>query len=218
MACRYTKKPHAQLRIKQREDGGQTITGYAAVFYDGTPATEYELWNGLVERVFPDAFMNALARPDDVRGLFNHDPNEIIGRNTAGTMRLSTDSTGLKYEIDMPKTADAEKIRVAIERGDVSGSSFSFDVEKQTFVVESKDLEVREIHGVFLFDVGPVVFPAYTGTTAGTRSVVRAQDDDLEAVRKAHAEWRKTRATPQKQGFAEQARARAVDVQIAVSS
>src|SRR5215475_2335681 len=74
-------------------------TGFAAVFYkDGDPDTEYQLYPDLVERIAPGAFDRAV-REDDVRGLMNHDPNLLLGRTAAGTLKLSADATGLRYEI-----------------------------------------------------------------------------------------------------------------------
>ena len=91
-------------KVELREDENKKpagITGYAAVFYDGTPNTEYELCDGLRERIMPGAFDRAMSEGHDVRGLFNHDANMLLGRTTSGTCRLSVDSRGLKYDIPL---------------------------------------------------------------------------------------------------------------------
>lgn len=158
----------AEVRVA--EDGDERkIVGYASVFYDGTPDTEYELFEDYVERIMPGAFDRALAEKDDVRGLFNHDPDNLLGRTSAGTMKLSVDKRGLAYEIQPGDTTMARDVVEHIKRGDVDGSSFAFRVTDEDIRKED-DVYIREISGVRLFDVGPVTYPAYTATTSGYRT------------------------------------------------
>ncbi|MHB1037539.1 MAG: HK97 family phage prohead protease [Pirellulales bacterium] len=161
----------APIRVESRAEGeGKTITGYGAVYYRADdPGTEYELWEGLFERIMPGAFDRAI-KEDDVRGLFNHDPNQILGRNTAKTMRLTSDAKGLRYEIDPPDTQLGHDLLASIKRGDISGSSFSFVPDRVTWIEEGARM-IRQIEAVRLWDTGPVTFPAYTATTAGTRTL-----------------------------------------------
>lgn len=163
------------LAIEQRADGkGQMLVGYGAVFHrDGEGGTEYRLAEQAVERIAPTAFDAVLSSGADVRGLYNHDPGQVLGRTAAGTMRLKTDARGLRYEIDLPDTQAARDLSALIQRGDISGSSFSFSVSDagQTWRRDEKrGVAVRTITNVSaLVDVGPVTFPAYAGTTAATR-------------------------------------------------
>src|SRR5688572_16918348 len=64
----------------------------------------------------------------DARALFNHDPNMLLGRAGAGTLRLSTDARGLRYEIDIPDTTVGRDVATSIARGDLAGSSFAFSI------------------------------------------------------------------------------------------
>lgn len=179
MERRFTERHEARIDGSD-ETGGNIVHGYGAVFYDGTPDTEYVLWDDsygrAVERIMPGAFNSALARPDDVRGLFNHDPSHVLGRTKSGTMKLEVDSLGLKYEIKLDETPVANTVRSNVSRGDVSGSSFSFsappDGQKWTITQDGDGRyhEIREVTDVVLYDVGPVAFPAYVKTTAGARS------------------------------------------------
>lgn len=189
-----------QAGVEVRADGkSKAIVGYAAVFYDGTRETEYELWDGAVERIMPGAFTSAMDRPDDVRGLFNHDPNQIIGRNTAGTMTLTVDERGLRYEIEPPDSPVGHTVVTALQRGDVSGSSFAFLVPhggqrwiEEVGVGDSPDLEVREITDVELFDVGPVTYPAYEATVSDVRTDVAALRDAWRQQRREAAQAQAT--------------------------
>lgn len=163
----------AEVRLVKRQDAddeaANMLTGYAAVFYDGTSATEFELYDDMVERIMPGAFDAVLAAGEDVRGLFNHDPDHMLGRTAAGTMVLRTDNKGLMYAIELGDTSIAKDVAEHVKRGDVDGSSFAFRVRGQRF--ETKDgIDIREITEVGpLFDVGPVTFPAYKATEAGYR-------------------------------------------------
>jgi uncharacterized protein len=126
----------------------------------------------MVERIMPTTFDRAL-REDDVRALFNHDPNFILGRLSAGTLKLSVDPVGLRYQIQAPDTQAARNVLTSIKRGDVTGSSFSFiphpDGGQRTY--KDGNRYIRELHSVQLFDVGPVTFPAYQGSTTGVRAL-----------------------------------------------
>lgn len=188
MERRFLATKIANVRADNRDDGTPIIAGYGAVFYDGTEATEYKLYDDMVERIMPGAFDRAIAEKHDVRGLFNHDPNQILGRTKSGTMKLSIDATGLAYEIEPGETNVSKDVQVHLSRGDVSGSSFSFvpsDAQWIEQTKEGKTVFIREIRSVDLYDVGPVTFPAYQTTTAGVRSIdeVREARESLNKFR-----------------------------------
>jgi uncharacterized protein len=163
------------IEYREHEDGSGTIRGYAAVFdkeitIGGAP------W-GFREKVDRKAFDAALERPDDVRGLFNHDSSLVLGRTTNNTLRLSVDKRGLAYEIDLPDTTVAQDVRVLIKRGDVDGSSFGFIVDEANVdesAVKDGGLPLRTIRSVELFDVSPVTYPAYPQTSVSARNAAIA--------------------------------------------
>lgn len=185
-----------QPRIEERAGKPPCITGYAAVYYNGHRSTEYELFPGAIERIMPGAFSGVLGGAPDVRGLFNHDPNYPLGRSAAGTLRLMADDKGLRYEIDPPDSEMGKTVMEALRRGDVSGSSFSFGLNKGD--AEWRDMpdgsEIREIKSFSrLYDVGPVTFPAYEGTSAACRS------EDAEQARKEFDEHQEQRRKEQQE-------------------
>lgn len=179
-------------KVELREDAaGKRIVGTGILYYDGTPATEFVLWDDrygrAVERVMPGAAKAAVAR-DDIRGLFNHDPNLVLGRNKAGTMAVSETTKGVDYDIKAGDTTAARDVVAHLERGDVSGSSFSFTIpvggQKWT-IIESADgrmNEIREISDMEIYDMGPVTFPAYENTTAGLREARQAERGERSVV------------------------------------
>jgi HK97 family phage prohead protease len=175
------------IAVEAREGGKGKIQGYAAVFYDGSPATEFELWEGMRERIMPGAFDRALKERDDVRGLYNHNPDKLLGRVSSGTLELFVDAKGLGYRISLGETTVAKDVEEFLRRGDLTGSSFSFQVTDQEWRTEG-GVDFRLIKGVRLFDVGPVTFPAYEATTAGMRSA-----GALEEARAAYAAFRAAR-------------------------
>ena len=169
------------LSVQFRNEGEkQKIFGYGSVYYDVTPETEYRIWDNYVERIMPGMFDRAIREQHDVRGLFNHDSNIILGRSTSGTMLLALDSKGLRYEIDYdPNDPDHVRVKAKMDRKDVTGSSFSFDPMEWT-IREEGDLTVVEMRDCVLYDVGPVTYPAYEGANSGMRALKRS---DAEAYR-----------------------------------
>jgi HK97 family phage prohead protease len=149
------------------------IRGYAAVFYDGTPATEFRLADDLVERVLPTAFDRALDGTDDVVALFNHNKDNLLGRQSAGTLQLAKDERGLSYVIRPPDTTVARDLVENLRHRNVTGSSFSFDPRpdgRRWSTDRARKIDVIELTGVQTFDVGPVVWPAYKASSVEVAS------------------------------------------------
>lgn len=154
----------ADVNLETREDKTPVIKGHAAVFNvvgDGG-------W--FREQIRPGAFSDSISE-DDVRALFNHDPNLILGRNKAGTLRMTEDDKGLAIEIDPPDTQLARDLLVLIGRGDISQMSFGFEVKKESWNrSENDDPDLRTLEKVKLWDVSPVTFPFYKETDVAVRS------------------------------------------------
>ena len=169
------------VKLETREDGDEKIAGTASVFYNGSEETEYKLWSRTVEHIMPGAFTRAIAEGDDCVALFNHEPDNVLGR-TPKTLRLKETKVGLEYEIDADDTTIANDVKRFIKRGDVRGSSFGFEVLEETWRHDDeRDLDVREISEAKLYDVSPVTYPAYTGTDAQLRH---------QEVRSSYDKWK----------------------------
>jgi uncharacterized protein len=155
--------------IHTRGDGKRVISGYAAVFYrENDPGTEFRLYNDVVERIAPGAFSDAI-KSGDVRALFNHDANFVLGRQP-NTLRLFEDERGLRYEIDAPASSWAADLMISLERGDIKESSFGF-IPTETVYKRLEGDTVAVIRSkVQLIDVGPVAFAAYKSTEATVRA------------------------------------------------
>jgi HK97 family phage prohead protease len=197
-----------ELRIERRADAsGQTpyLVGYSAVFNEWTTLYQSSTWVWR-EIIRPGAFSAAIAERQDVRTLFNHDPNFVLGRTTSGTLALSERDKGLLQET---KLSDSQTIRdlvlTPIERGDISGMSFAFQVRNGntgqttvdkgdgTLIVKRAGERIteyykgdtlytdRELLALDLFDVTVATYPAYTGTSVGLRA---GADIDFASVEK----------------------------------
>ena len=172
--------------IRVASDGGAPkIVGHAAVFNRDSE------FMGFVERVAPGAFRSSINQ-DDVRALFNHDSNYVLGRNRAGTLRMTEDEIGLRVEIDPPETQWAQDLMKSMVRGDINQMSFGFFTKRDSWDY-SGDVAVRTLQEVELFDVSPVTFPAYPDTDVAVRSMEKWKTEhaapefdptDLEMKRK----------------------------------
>ena len=146
---------------------GRMIRGYAATF--DSPSSDL---GGYIEIVRAGAFADVLAGRPDVRALVNHDPNLVLGRTTAGTLRLAQDGRGLAVEIDIPDTSYAADLVASMARGDIGQMSFQFTAGRDRWTQPEgrSRLLTRELLQVQrLYDVSIVTFPAYTATTAALR-------------------------------------------------
>ena len=152
------------------------ITGYASLVnspYDNLYWTE---------SVDAHAFDSVLAKNPDVRGLFNHDPNYVLGRTSAKTLSLNMDARGLAYEIDPPDTQVARDLMVSMRRGDVRESSFAFIVARDQWTDNPDGTVTRTIlEFEELLDVSPVTYPANGATSAQVRSLPHTMPAEMRS-------------------------------------
>jgi uncharacterized protein len=160
-----------ELRAVSDDKGVRHITGYAAVFNSLS-----EDLGGFREKIAPGAFARAI-KDDDVRALWNHNSDCVLGRTKSGTLRLSEDEHGLKIECDPPDAQWVRDLMASIDRGDIDQMSFGFivrrypDGSRGAQWVEENGEDIRILTDVELFDVSPVTFPAYPDTEVGLRSL-----------------------------------------------
>ncbi|PQE02201.1 HK97 family phage prohead protease [Mycobacterium sp. EPG1] len=143
---------------------GNKLGGYAAVFNQRSDIGPF--W----EMLAPTAFRSALGSPDlDVVGLLNHDPSLLLAR-TPNTLRLSTDSHGLEFELTLPDTTTGRDVRALVDAGLITGCSFGFIAGTETWSTHAgKDLRTHT-DVARLVDVSVVTYPAYQGTSVSLRS------------------------------------------------
>lgn len=168
------------IEYRAKEDGtGGILRGYALKF-----GSVYDMgW--FTEEVDRRALENA--DMSDVRVLLNHDPNMILGRTAAKTARVGVDKTGLWYEVELPDSPNGQNARVAIERGDITQSSWGFMLrytkESNGDRWEKRDgKEHRVLTDVkMVFDASPVTFPANPDTTVAKRNFdIQSQIEETE--------------------------------------
>lgn len=154
-----------RIGVEQREETAKPkIVGHAAVF-DTVDGNDW-----FQEKISRGAFKNSI-ETDDIRALFNHDPNYVLGRNRSGTLALREDDKGLLVEIDPPDTQAARDLLVSIGRGDISQMSFGFEILKESREIgEGKEPDLYTLEEVRLWDVSPVTFPFYKATDVTVHS------------------------------------------------
>ena len=154
------------------ENNSRIVTGYAAVFNSRTL-----LWEGLEEVISPGAFSKALSN-SDVRCLFDHDWGKVLGRTKSGTLRLEEDERGLKFEVELPNTTDANNLIESMSRGDIDQCSFGFIPTEETWDYNT-DPVLRTVNEVELFEVSIVSLPAYEDTEA---TLARSNQEIQQAI------------------------------------
>ena len=122
------------------------------------------------EIIMPGAFTKTV-KEADVRATWNHDPNFVLGRVSAGTLALTDDKVGLRHRIEPPDTQWARDLTESIRRRDVRDMSFGFRTIRQNWRTDGDEI-VRELLEVELLDVAPVAYPAYPRTDVAVRSLL----------------------------------------------
>lgn len=175
------------MRMKNaqiREDGGKRyLEGYFSMFNE-----PYQVFDGWVETIAPGAFARYLANGGDVKVLWNHDSNIVLGSTANGTARLKEDTVGLFGSVEINENdQEAVNVYARIQRGDVDGCSFGFDIARQEEWWDEEGIYRTKITEVDpLYEVSPCTFPAYKATSISARN-----KESLEMAKKRHEELKK---------------------------
>jgi HK97 family phage prohead protease len=168
--------------VRREGDGGALrLVGHAAVFNQMTVLVPKNAWYEgspeIREVIEPGAFAKTITERD-VRALWNHNSDVVLGRKENKTLFLREDERGLHNEILPPDTALVRDMCIApIERGDVDQMSFGFRIIRDKFEEENGVVTIT-LKELDLVEVSPCTIPQYTGTDIGlsARSVDRLED------------------------------------------
>lgn len=170
-----TKEIRSLRRAPEGNAESRTIAGYAIVF-DSESRVLCDWGGEFVETIERTAVTDELIANADVKCLFNHNREALLARSNQGegTLKLTIDEVGLRYEFEAPRTVDGEKVLELVRRGDIVGSSFAFSCQGDDACRYYEDADgmlhrvVSRITG--LYDVSPVIDPAYTATSVEARN------------------------------------------------
>ena len=183
------KSQAVELRETDPAISPGTLVGYAAVFNSWSEPLGF-----FREKIQPGAFTRSLnSSASDVRALVDHNTGRVIGRTTAGTLRLSENDTGLQVEIDLRNTTDGRDLAESVSRGDIDGMSFGFTVDQDSWAyLEADDkLDERTLEQISVFEFSAVTFPAYPDTSLAKRSWEEAKPEkSLTRVNLHRQRWK----------------------------
>lgn len=148
---------------------GRTLSGYAAVF-----GTETRI-GGFSERIAPGAFAKSLASGKDILALLDHRADVLLGRTASGTLRLTEDPKGLRFDLELPDTQAGRDLVALAERGDLGGMSFGFIAEDEAWSGDTRELRQVDLREVSVIQA----FPAYRATEINLRSRQAADTNPL---------------------------------------
>lgn len=166
----------------REEDGRRYLDGYYAVFN-----FPYEVCPGWIEEVAPGAFSRTLREGRDVKALWNHDSNLVLGSTANRTASLAEDDHGLHGPVEINENdQDAKNAYARVERGDVRGCSFGFDIRGQEEWWDDNGTYRTRLTDVELYEVSPCTFPAYTQTSISARN-----KEQLDSAKRRYEEAQK---------------------------
>ncbi|MDC7234568.1 MAG: HK97 family phage prohead protease [Spirochaetales bacterium] len=172
-----------EFRTEKQEDGKMHAEG-VAILYEETTVL-YEDANYRYEEVIAQGAASESLVEDDVRAVWNHNYDIVLGRQSAKTLSLEEKEDGVHVDIDFPDSQEGRDKFTSVERGDVSQMSFGFDILKET-VTEDNSGEKRivrsRVEKVKLYEVSPVTFPAYENTKLNARDRVNTLREKAAAL------------------------------------
>lgn len=179
MEQRYLQLQNVETRNDTESDELHLVGFF--VRYDDV----YQVWDGVTESIAPGAFADSIN--GDVRALFNHNTDLVLGRTSAGTLKLEDRPEGLWGDITVNQNdTDAMNAYQRTLRGDISGASFGFEIEQETRTVSDDGSVHYTINKVNpLYEISLCSYPAYQATH------VDARHDGEENIRKRMLdEWK----------------------------
>lgn len=176
METRYYKIQN----LETRDDSDDLILEGCFVVYN----SNYEVWEGATESIAPGAFRNSIHQ--DVRALYNHNDDIVLGRTSAGTLTLEDREDGLWGRIKINRDdTDAMNAYARIKRGDISGCSFGFNIKSETEERDGGNVHWTITEVDPLFEISPCTFPAYEATHVSSRK------KDLDHIEQRRLQLRK---------------------------
>jgi HK97 family phage prohead protease len=160
---------------------GRRLEGYAALYSVDTRINDF------TEVILPGAFTDTIKEGRDILALADHDQRAVLARTKSRTLRLSEDSRGLAFDLDLPNTSFGRDILELAERGDVGGASFGFAIPKGG---EHWTGDRRELRAIELFEISIVsAWPAYAGTVVQARNRPAPETPDA-SLQRVLGRWR----------------------------
>lgn len=186
------------VHADQNEEHGHFLSGRPIVFDQRTNLGWYD---EIIDR-------GALGTTDlkDVRFLINHNTDMIPlarsrNNNANSTMQMSVDESGMEIRVDLDteNNAEAKSLYSAVERGDITGMSFMFTVDKDTWADKESEHPTRTINQIGkVFEVSAVTFPAYEQTSITARGLSDALESARASLESAKAADREIERRKQK--------------------
>ena len=178
-----------EVRAEENERG-HILTGTPIVFGQRTDLGWYD------EIIEPDALADTDLK--DVRFLLNHNVDMIPmarsrNNNANSTMQMSVNENGMdiRVDLDVENNVDSKALYSAVERGDLSGMSFMFSVDKDSWDDADSEHPTRHIRAIEkVFEVSAVTFPAYSQTSIQARGISDALDSAKESLESVKAQLR----------------------------
>ncbi len=160
------------LSVRSEENGEKYIEGHFVVFN-----TETELWPGCFEKIAPEALDNSLIN-NDIRCLFNHNHDFVLGRKSCKTLELKKDEKGLwARALINQEDSSAMNVYAKVQRGDITGCSFGFYPIDEDY--EQKDGKtVWTVKEADVVEISVCTFPAYEQTEIAARK--KQQEANVE--------------------------------------
>lgn len=170
-------------RAEAFEDGKAILEGYFITYNSPAPCKPFDYY----EQIAPKAVENSL-KNNDVRCLFNHNTDVVLGRTSNNTLKLENRPNGLYgiCELNL-EDSQAKDIYARVKRGDISGCSFGAWIDFESEEYDEKR-NLFTINDIDLVEVSVCSFPFYESTTMEARSRTEAKEKtkkkEIERIKK----------------------------------
>jgi len=160
-------------------DEQRYVEGYGIIW-----DRETEIYSGYYEKINKNAFDKSLAKNKEIKSYINHSHEQVLSTTkSTPALQLEVREKGLWFKSPIPDTTYGRDLMELLRRGTIRGASFMFSINKNGETIRKDDKGFhREIVDAELFEIGPVLNPAYPQTKVGLRSIEDVVNEIRESV------------------------------------
>jgi len=179
---------HVEIRADSDEDSdSRMLTGYA-VSYNKQSQVMRDWWGDKFVEVIAEGAFDKSLQDRGVLAYWNHNKDILLGNTESGTLILDSDSAGVRFDLDLPKSSWGDNVLESAKRKDVQGVSFGFRVLDDAISkieIDGEEVYKRTVVEAELYEISPTPRPAYVDSECHVRSIDEIRDNNLNIEARA---------------------------------
>ena len=179
---------HVEIRADSDEEtDSRLLTGYA-ITYNVQSQVMRDWWGDKFVEVIAEGAFDKSLQDRGVLAYWNHNKDILLGNTESETLVLESDSTGVRFDLDLPNSSWGDSVLESARRKDVRGTSFGFRVVDDLISkieIDGEEVYKRTVVEAELYEISPTPKPAYVDSECHVRSIDELRNNNLDIEARA---------------------------------